>query len=198
LKYVKEESNSEEIIKLKVELEEAKKVEDILLQQIKEKGQEFERLEEEVLIMKKIIEKAQTNLNMNIPHIKGSEKLDLILNSHRFPLMKAGLGYEGEYSETMTEDKKTFTFVKSIKGDNDIPHQYEKKSLSNTSTSNEKKQRSTIGKVHKTKGMENQTTNHYRPYFFRSKDYEMSRWLYPQMSSTTRYENLFYGYCYCC
>ena len=36
--YVKEESNSKDIIKLKVELEEAKKVEDILMQKIKEKN----------------------------------------------------------------------------------------------------------------------------------------------------------------
>ena len=46
LKYVKEESNSKDIIKLKVELEEANKVEDIMMQQIKEKIQECERLEE--------------------------------------------------------------------------------------------------------------------------------------------------------
>jgi len=42
LKYVKEESNSKYIIKLKVELEEAKKVEDILMKKIKEKSQERE------------------------------------------------------------------------------------------------------------------------------------------------------------
>ena len=40
LKYVKEEPNSENLIQLKVELEEAKKVEDILLKQIKDKNQE--------------------------------------------------------------------------------------------------------------------------------------------------------------
>lgn len=48
LQYVKEESNSQEIIKLKVELEEEKKVEDILLQQMKEKNKECEILEEQV------------------------------------------------------------------------------------------------------------------------------------------------------
>jgi len=37
-KYVKEESNLEDIIKLKVELEEAKKAEDILIKQIKRKN----------------------------------------------------------------------------------------------------------------------------------------------------------------
>lgn len=80
LKYVNEESNSKYIIKLKVELEEAKKVEDILLQHIKEKNQECEKLEEDVVCLKKKLEKTQTKLNVNIQKIKESEKLDVILN----------------------------------------------------------------------------------------------------------------------
>jgi len=64
---------------LKVELEESNKVEDILLQQIKEKKQECEKLEEEVVYLKKKLEKAQTELNINIQKIKVSEKLDVVL-----------------------------------------------------------------------------------------------------------------------
>ena len=66
LKYVKEESNSENIIKLKVELQESKNVEDILMKQIKKKNQECGRLEEEVVCLNKNLEKAQTKLNINI------------------------------------------------------------------------------------------------------------------------------------
>lgn len=79
---------------MKVELEKSKKVEDILMKQVKEKNQECERLEEEVVCLKKKLEKAQTELNMNIQQIKGYEKLDVIVNAQRYPLIKIGLGYE--------------------------------------------------------------------------------------------------------
>ena len=59
LKYVREEQNSEALIQLKVELEEAKKVEDILLKQMKDKTQEQEKLEEEVVCLRKKLENAQ-------------------------------------------------------------------------------------------------------------------------------------------
>ena len=100
MKYVKEESNSEDIIKLKVELEESKMVEYILMQEIKEKNQECEILEEEVVSLRNNLEKAQTELTINIQQIKGSKQLDNILNAQRSPLVKDGLGYEGEPSKS--------------------------------------------------------------------------------------------------
>ena len=46
LKCVKEEQNSEVLMQLKVRIEEAKKIEHMLLQQIKDKAREQEKLEE--------------------------------------------------------------------------------------------------------------------------------------------------------
>ena len=46
LKYVKEEPSLENVIQLKLELEEAKKFEDILIKKINDKNQEQEKLEE--------------------------------------------------------------------------------------------------------------------------------------------------------
>lgn len=114
MKYVKEESNSEDIIKLKVKIEEENKVEDILMKQIKKINKECECLEEEVVCLKKKLEKSQTELNMNIQQIKGYEKLDVILNAQRSPLIKIGLGYEGESSKSNAEDKITISFVKLL------------------------------------------------------------------------------------
>jgi len=108
-------------------------VKDILLQKIKEKSRECARLEEKIVTLKKNLEKAQTKLNMNLQHIKGPEKLDVILNAQRSPLMKVGLGYEGESSESKIEEKKTTTFVKVVKGDNSSPRQFENNNLSSTS-----------------------------------------------------------------
>ena len=68
----REYEDRKEIIGLKTQLEVAKKVEDTLLQQMREKSQECERLEEEVVSLRKNVEKAQRELLMNTPLMKGS------------------------------------------------------------------------------------------------------------------------------
>lgn len=73
LKYEKEESNSEDIMKLKVVLEEEKNLEDILLQQIKVEKEECEKIEEETACLKKKLEKVQTELNINIQQVEVSK-----------------------------------------------------------------------------------------------------------------------------
>lgn len=74
---------------------------------------------------------------MNIQQIKGSENLDVILNTQRSPLMKIGLGYKGESNDNKAEEKKAINFVKVIKGDNDNPHYSERKKLTRISTPEE-------------------------------------------------------------
>ena len=92
LKYVREEQNSEILIQLKVELEESKKVEDILLKKIKDKVQEQEKLEEEVVRLRKKLENPKMKLSMNTPQMKSFEKLNKILNAEISPLIKTGIG----------------------------------------------------------------------------------------------------------
>ena len=65
--------DKKEIVGLKTQLEEARKVEDKLLQQMKEKCLECEKLEEEVVRLRKKLEKAQSELLMNTPQMKSSE-----------------------------------------------------------------------------------------------------------------------------
>lgn len=55
---------------------------------------------------------------MNHKHIKGSKKLEMILNSQRSLVMKVILGYEDETNENKIEDKNTINFVKVVIGDN--------------------------------------------------------------------------------
>ena len=52
---------------------------------------------------------------MNTPLMKGSGQLDQILNAQRSPLIKVGIGYEGETSMSKVEDNRNVIFVKSIK-----------------------------------------------------------------------------------
>ena len=111
----KEYEDREEIIGLKTQLEEAKKVEDTLLQQMREKSQECERMEEEVVSLRKNLEKSQRDLLMNTPLMKSSGQLDQILNAQKSPLINAGIGYEGETSKSKVEDNRNVIFVKAVK-----------------------------------------------------------------------------------
>jgi Tfp pilus assembly protein PilO len=76
-----------------VELEEAKKIEDILKQQLSEKKARCEALEEEVVKTRKEMEKFKALYLQNLPSIKASTELNDILSKQRSPLLKTGLGY---------------------------------------------------------------------------------------------------------
>ena len=73
---------------------------------MREKTQECERLEEAVVSLRKNLEKAQRELLMNTPLMKGSRKLDQILNAQRSPIIKTGIGYEGETSKSKVEEDR--------------------------------------------------------------------------------------------
>ena len=82
---------------------------------MREKIQECERLEEEVVSLRKNLEKAQRELLMNTPLMKSTRQLDNMLNAQRSPLIKAGLGYVGESSKSIIEHNKKIIFVKAVK-----------------------------------------------------------------------------------
>jgi hypothetical protein len=84
----------EDLVLLKVELEEANKIEEILKQQLSGKKARCEALEQEVVKTRKEMEKFQALYNQNLSSIKASEGLSTILNQQRNPNMKIGLGYE--------------------------------------------------------------------------------------------------------
>ena len=66
---------------LKVELEEEKKIEDILKQQFSEKKARCEALEEEIVKTRNEMEKFKALYHQNLPSIKVSEELTFILIS---------------------------------------------------------------------------------------------------------------------
>ena len=65
---------------LKVELEKANKIEEILKRQLSEKKTRCEALEQEVVKTRKEMEKFQALYNHNLSSIKASEGLATILN----------------------------------------------------------------------------------------------------------------------
>jgi chromosome segregation ATPase len=79
----------EDFALLKVELEEAKKTEDMLKQQLSEKKVRCEALEEEIVKTRKEMEKFKGLYHQNLPGIKALEGLTSILNQQRNSKLKA-------------------------------------------------------------------------------------------------------------
>ena len=89
----------EEISRLKICLEEKKMIIDTLQFQLDEKEQFLEKLECEIVGLRKEIEKTKA---LNLKFVKGSETLDEIINVQHSPLIKTGLGYTREASQEST------------------------------------------------------------------------------------------------
>jgi len=89
----------EEISRLKTCLEEKNMIIDTLQIQLDEKEQSLEKLECEIVGLRKEIEKTKA---LYLKSVKGSETLYEIINVHHSPLIKIGLGYNGEASQAST------------------------------------------------------------------------------------------------
>ena len=96
---IDEEGLYEEISKLKICLEEKNVTIDSLQCQLAEREKHHEKLECEIVGLRKEIEKTKA---LNLKFVKGSETLDEIINVQHSPLIKTGLGYNGEASQAST------------------------------------------------------------------------------------------------
>ena len=92
---------------LKVELEEANKISDVLKEQLSQKKMRCEALEEEVVKFRKELEKFQSLYHQNLSSIKASEEHNNILSKKRSPLNKTGIGYEEGTRSSQSENKET-------------------------------------------------------------------------------------------
>ena len=87
----------EEINQLKICLEENKIAIDTLKNHLMENEKHNEKLECEIVSLRKEIEKVKT---LNLRFAKGSETLDEIIKVQHSPLLKTGLGYVEESSQS--------------------------------------------------------------------------------------------------
>jgi hypothetical protein len=78
----------ETIVHLKTQIEEAKRIEELLKNQINEKKESCCKLEAEIVDLRKNVENSNKFLNISLI-------LDEILESQRSPYDKSGLGYKG-------------------------------------------------------------------------------------------------------
>ena len=93
---LEEEKFHEEISKLKIYLEEKNMIIDALTYQLAEKEKHNEKLECEIVGLRKDLEKIKA---LNIRFARGSETLNEIIKVQRSPLIKTGLGYTEEASQ---------------------------------------------------------------------------------------------------
>jgi hypothetical protein len=101
----------ETIVHLKTQIEEAKRVEELLKNQINEKEESCHKLEAEVVDLRKKVEKSNKFLN-------SSRILDEILESQRSPCDKSGLGYKEEATHVEASTSKKHEVSPSKKEDN--------------------------------------------------------------------------------
>jgi hypothetical protein len=113
--------HDEDLVLLKVELEEANKIEDILKQQLSEKKARCEELEHKVVKMRKEMEKFQDLYNQNLSSIKASKGLATILNQQRNPKFKTSLGYEEGSSSGKLRNEEPIKFVKCTTNNHNKP-----------------------------------------------------------------------------
>jgi hypothetical protein len=102
----------EDFALLKVELEEVKKIEEVIKQQLSENKARCESLEEEVVKTRKEMENFKALYLQNISIIKASAKLNDILRKTRSPLLNTGLGYVIGSSSKWTESKEPVKMIK--------------------------------------------------------------------------------------
>jgi hypothetical protein len=176
---------------LKVELEEAKKIEDILKHQLSEKRERSEALEEEVVKSRKDMEKFQALYHQNLSSIKASEGLATIMSQQRNTKLKNGLGYEEGSSSGQPRNKEPIKFVKAnvhvkpTTNDNNKPAE--------TKEDNQPP-RTSKGKSARTESVEQRNNalpaqGHHQ--------HERNRFA-QRRQPFSRYKEFFYGYCFYC
>jgi hypothetical protein len=170
---------------MKVKLEESKRIEDILTQQLKESKKKGEKLEAEVVFVRKYLDKFQALYHQNLTSIKTSERLATILNQQRNPKLKIGLGYQEGSSIGQPSNKESIKFVKSTTIDNNKPIE--------TKEYNQPPRRS------EEKGTRNVSVEQRNSTPSTQGNHQHGRdRLAQRRKPFSRYKDFFYGYCFYC
>jgi hypothetical protein len=168
---------------LKVELEKAKKIEDILKQHLSEKKERCGALEEEIVKIREEMEKFKELYHQNLPSIEASEELTSILNQQRNPKLKDGLGYEEGSSSDHPSNTEPIKFVKSTIIDNN--HSAETKKENHPPRRNERKST-------KTESVDQRNNTNT---FSDQRNHQHGR---NRLQLFSKYKVFFYGYCFFC
>ena len=109
---LEEEDLHEEISKLKICLEEKNMIIDTLTCQLAKKEKHNEKLECEIVGLRKDLEKMKS---LNLRFAKGSETLNETIKVQHSPLIKTGLGYTEEASQSQKPSTSTKSYLDAAK-----------------------------------------------------------------------------------
>jgi hypothetical protein len=181
----------EDLALLKVKLEEAKKIKDILKHQLSEKRARSEALEEEVVKTRKEMEKFQALYHQNLSSIKASEGLATILNQQRNPKLKTGLGYEEGSSSGQPRNKEPIKFVKASV--------HVKSTTNDNNKPAETKEDNQLPRTSKEKGARTESVEQRNNALPAQRHHQHERNRFAQRRQPfSRYKEFFYGYCFYC
>jgi hypothetical protein len=92
-------------------------IEKVVRIQLKEKEENYEKLEDEMVSLRKELEKTIDQLNKRLKFGKSTKILDIILSFQRSPFIKIGLGYN-EKQNTLEGNASTMV-IKPLEKENE-------------------------------------------------------------------------------
>jgi hypothetical protein len=88
------EETKKTITSLNIQLEEEKKMEEVVIIQLKENEGNCKKIEAKIVFLRKELDKSTTQLNRRLKFEKSTEILDDVVKCQISPLIKIGLGYD--------------------------------------------------------------------------------------------------------
>ena len=168
------------IISLKMEANETAHIKEEIEKQLAKKNNECERLEEEIVSLRKMVEGMDKTL-------KSSQALDDMLSHQRCPFDKSSLEYVSE-SSNKNGNVSSKMDVRKLERNVDAPSSSKGKEKSQDNYGRNPTPRRLADSVNNTKG------NEYHQRIPSQKDFRIT----PRKSSSPRYQSIFLGYFYSC
>jgi hypothetical protein len=201
----------ENYVNLKIQLEEAKRREEVVRNQLDKKEESCHELEAEVVNLRKKVEKSDTQNKF----LNNSMTLDEILDSQRSPNDKSGLGYNKEEINTPKKSDAGPSFVKGENKSDTSPSLVKDENRSDTSPSfaKDEDRSDTTPSFAKSESRydsgSSRSRNKSNTTKFRRSDHgrhpeaihrpqSKFRRETPSWMNQRRYESIFNGYCFSC
>jgi hypothetical protein len=201
----------ENYVNLKIQLEEAKRREEVVRNQLDKKEESCHELEAEVVNLRKKVEKSDTQNKF----LNNSMTLDEILDSQRSPNEKSGLGYNKEEISTPKKSDAGPSFVKGENKSDTSPSLVKDENRSDTSPSfaKDEDRSDTTPSFAKSESRydsgSSRSRNKSNTTTFRRSDHgrhpeaihipqSKFRRETPSWMNQRRYESIFNGYCFSC
>jgi hypothetical protein len=175
----------ESYVNLKIQLEETKRREEVVRNQLDKKEESCHELEAEVVNLRKKVEKSDTQNKF----LNSSMTLDEILDSQRSPNDKSGLGYNKEKISTPKKSDAGPSFVKDEDRFDTTPSFAKSESRYDSGSSRSINKRNTTKFRRSDHGRHPEATHIPQSKFKR----ETPSWM-----NQRRYESVFNSYCFSC